>query len=197
MGVYEGVRVLSTTGHMVLLRLGQSPRGRGSLLPWGQTGLLQGSGDSGVGGEGDWSSPPHMPVEPNAIPLFWGWTPGTGESIPGNVRKLSPELIVRNELRGLCGGGRGRLSTCAAKHLGRRGAPAPHRGPRGAGFRPGGQPLALQGIQQEGHGRQLDFFAAGGRIRVGSTPSLGLRFLEDTTRVSGPFSSSDSWSHKE
>lgn len=52
MGVYEGVRVLSTTGHMVLLRLGQSPRGRGSLLPWGQTGLLQGSGDSGVGGGG-------------------------------------------------------------------------------------------------------------------------------------------------
>lgn len=71
------------------------------------------------------------------------------------------------------------------------------RGPQGAGFRPGGQPLALQGIQQEGHGRQLDFRVAGRRIRVGAPPSLGLGFLKDPTTVSEAPPPADSWSHQE
>lgn len=89
----------------------------------------------GVGG--DWSCLPHRPVEPNAILPFWGWTPGTRESIPGNVREPNPELMVCNEPRGLCSGGEEAAAHMCGKHLGRRGPP---EAPKGLGSGRAGSP---------------------------------------------------------
>ena len=107
---------------------------RGSLLHWGLTGLAQGSQDSGAGGTGgalptcQWSQRPSLCAVDGSQ--------GGRESIPGNVRNPSPELLVCNMLRALCGLGGYQL--CAQPSIwvdGELPAPtlqAPHpRPPRG------------------------------------------------------------------
>lgn len=139
MGVYEGVQVLSTRGHVVLLRVGQSLRGRGSLLPWGLTGLLQGSRDW-AGGRGLEQPSPHASGA-KCHPARLGMDARDPGEHSWDVGKPSPELMVCNGPMGPVRWGEGEVSTCAAKHLGRRGAPGTAPGtPRGRGSAQVGRP---------------------------------------------------------
>ena len=107
-----------------------------------------------------------MPVEPEAIPLCCGWKSRRPGEHSWECEKPQPRITGLQHAEGAVRSG-GLPAMCAAKHLGRRGAPRPHapgtppEAPKGLGPTQVGSAWPYGAFSRKAHRKKLNF--CGGR----------------------------------